>query len=80
MTQDIKTTRIVASLLHSRAMITGAPRYVIAAIQQWVEELDRAEGDNPAPIETKNVSVFSDGVSVTDKANLKLVPKEDKRN
>lgn len=77
MTQDIKTTRIVASLLHSRAMISGAPRYVVAAMQKWVEELDRAEG--PANKQEK-VSVFTDPISVTDNATLKLIDTEDNKN
>ncbi len=78
MTHDIKTQRVVASLLHSRVMVSGAPGYVISAMQRWVEELDKTEGDI---VNNKSqVSVFTENTNVSDSATLNLVNKEDKRN
>lgn len=76
MVQDIKTKRIIASLLHSRAIVSGAPNYVLTAMRSWVEELDRAEGQDAANVA---LNKFTDNISVSDSASLQL-KNEDKIN
>lgn len=62
---DLKSKRILAALLHSRVMVAKAPNYVVAAMVQWIEELDRAEGEN-------TTNGFTDEVTVSDHVETKI--------
>jgi len=61
---DNKTTKIIASILHSKTIVLNAPTYVVTAMQRWVEELEEIPSDT--------LSGFNDNVSVSDSATLEL--------